>query len=74
MKTYGRSSIAELRTFTYGINMDLNAVRNTITYDTSNGVVEGFVNKLKSVKQTMYGRASLELLRIKMVFSNLAFN
>lgn len=74
LKAYGRSSIAELRTFTYGINMDLNAVRNAITYDTSNGVVEGFVNKLKSVKRTMYGRASLELLRRKMVFSNLAFN
>ena len=37
-------------------------------------MVEGFVNKLEVVKRTMYGRASLELLRRKMVIGNLVFN
>ena len=47
--------------------MDLKAVRNAITLDTSNGIVEGFVNKLKAVKRVMFGRASLDLLKRKMV-------
>lgn len=35
--------------------MDLKAVQNAIAMDTSNGIVEGYVNKLKAVKRTMYG-------------------
>lgn len=54
--------------------MDLKAVRNAIALDTSNGIVEGFVNKLKAVKRVMYGRASLDLLKRKMVFNDLCFN
>ena len=54
--------------------MDLNAVQNAIATNISNGIVEGYVNKLKAVKRTMYGRASLALLKRKMVFSDLCFN
>lgn len=74
LEKYGNSPIQELRSFAYGIRMDLKAVRNAIALDTSNGIVEGFVNKLKTVKRIMYGRASLDLLKRKMVFSNLCFN
>ena len=74
LENYGKSPIQELRSFAYGIKMDLKAVRNAIALDTSNGIVEGFVNKLKAVKRTMYGRASLDLLKLKMVFSDLCFN
>lgn len=74
LNTYAQSPIAELRSFAYGIKMDLKAVRNAITEDISNGIVEGYVNKLKAMKRDMYGRASLELLKRKMVFSNLCFN
>lgn len=71
---YGQSPISELKSFAYGIKMDIKAVNNAIDLDTSNGIVEGYVNKLKTVKRAMYGRASLELLRRKMVFSRLGFN
>ena len=37
--------------------MDYKAVRNTIKYNITNGITEGFVNKLKVVKRVMYGRA-----------------
>ena len=39
--------------------MDLKAARNAIALNTSNSIVEGFVNKLKAVKRIMYGWASL---------------
>lgn len=74
LKTYAQSPLQELRSFAYGIQMDMKAVQNAIAMDTSNGIVEGYVNKLKAVKRTMYGRASLELLKRKMVFSDLGFN
>ena len=74
LETYGKSPIRELQSFVYGIKTDLKAVQNAITLDTSNGIVEGFVNKLKAVKRVMYGRASLHLLKRKMVFSDLSFN
>ena len=74
LNTYGQSPIKELRTFAYGIMMDLKAVQNAIIMDVSNGIVEGYVNKLKAIKRVMYGRASLQLLRRKMVFSDLCFN
>ena len=74
LDSYGKSPIKELRSFAYGIRMDLKAVRNAISLDTSNGIVEGFVNKLKAVKRVMFGRASLDLLKRKMVFSDLCFN
>lgn len=74
LENYGKSPIQELRSFAYGIRMDLKAVRNAIALETSNGIVEGFVNKLKEVKRVMYGRASLNLLKRKMVFSDLCFN
>ena len=74
LDNYGKSPLHELRSFAYGIRMDVKAVRNAIALDTSNGIVEGFVNKLKEVKRVMYGRASLDLLKRKMVFSDLCFN
>ena len=74
LENYGKSPIKELRSFAYGVRMDLKAVRNAIALDISNGIVEGFVNKLKSIKRVMYGRASLELLKRKMVFCDLCFN
>lgn len=74
LENYEKSPIQELRSFAYGLRMDLKAVRNAIELETSNGIVEGFVNKLKEVKRGMYGRASLNLLKRKMVFSDLCFN
>ena len=54
---YEKSIIPKIRTFTKGIRMDMTAVKNAIIYPVSNGITEGYVNKLKSVKRVMYGKA-----------------
>lgn len=74
MKYYWKTSIPTLKTFIIGIRKDFKAVRNTIRLNITNGITEGFVNKLKAVKRLMYGRAGIELLRNKMVMEHVLFN
>ena len=54
----------ELHTFAAGIRLDLAAVTTGLTLPYSSGSTEGNVNRLKAIKRQMYGRASLDLLRI----------
>jgi hypothetical protein len=61
------SNIKEIKGFARGLLTDLDAVRNGINLPWSNGPVEGQVNKLKVIKRQMYGRASFELLRKRLV-------
>lgn len=44
---------------------DWDAICNAIKYNWTNSLVEGCINRLKSKKREMYGRASFELLRRK---------
>jgi len=46
-----------------GLKNDIVAVENAIKWAWSNGAVEGHVNRIKTIKRQMYGRASFELLR-----------
>lgn len=55
--------IPELHTFARGIRQDYTAVRNGLTLPHNSGACEGTVNKLKTIKRQMYGRASFSLLR-----------
>ena len=55
----------ELRRFAQGLTRDLTAVRMAFTASWSNGQTEGHVNRLKTIKRQMYGRASFNLLRIR---------
>ena len=59
------SGCAELRSFAASLRQDEAAVAAALTEDWSNGPVEGHVNKLKLLKRSMYGRASLKLLRAR---------
>lgn len=68
------SSIKQIRTFAKGISLDIEAVARAITTNVRNGITEGFVNKLKEVKRTMYGKAKLELLKRKMMLEYTYFN
>jgi len=43
--------------------IDRAAVENALRYAWSNGVTEGYINKLKLIKRSMYGRANFDLLR-----------
>lgn len=74
MKEYWNTNLQTLKTFLLGVKKDYKAVKNTIKYDITNGITEGFVNKLKVVKRIMYGRAGLELLKRKMVMEHVFFN
>ncbi|HZK96565.1 MAG TPA: transposase [Prolixibacteraceae bacterium] len=60
---------SQFQTFVRGLRSDTKAVRNAIKTNWSNGQVEGQVNRLKSIKRQMYGRASFELLRRKVILS-----
>ena len=60
-------NIDELNSFINLIESDIEAVKNAIIYDYSNGVTEGFNNKTKVIKRLMYGRCSQELLKIKVL-------
>ena len=59
--------LGELNTFINGIKKDLDAVQHAFTSPYSNGLAEGSVNKLKTIKRIMYGRCSFELLRKKLL-------
>ena len=56
-------NVPELTHFVKSLRQDLCAVRGALTYEWSNGQVEGHVNRLKMIKRQMYGRAGFPLLR-----------
>ena len=62
-----RSGLYGLRRFAYTIRHDLAAVRNAISERWSNGQTEGHINRLKTLKRQMYGRAGTELLRARLL-------
>ncbi|MDD4439893.1 MAG: transposase, partial [Tissierellia bacterium] len=66
---YNSTTIKRLKTFINGLNHDIDAVRNSIKFKWTNGLVEGHVNRLKNKKREMYGRAGFELLRRKVILS-----
>ena len=57
------SGIAELITFVDGLADDAEAVANGCTLTWSNGMTEGFVNKVKWIKRSSYGQAGFPLLQ-----------
>jgi transposase len=60
-----RSDIAEMKAFAKGLRQDYAAVKAGLTYEWSNGQVEGQINRLKTVKRAMFGRANFDLLRTR---------
>jgi transposase len=46
---------------------DIDAVRNAIVEPWSSGKAEGQINRLKTLKRAMFGRAGIELLRARML-------
>ena len=57
------SRIAELIAFVDGLADDAEAVANGCSLTWSNGMVEGFVNKVKWIKRSSYGQAGFPLLQ-----------
>ena len=56
------SSVSLLSRFALGLESDYDAVLAGVTLLTSNGPVEGHINRLKMIKRQMFGRAGLDLL------------
>jgi transposase len=56
------SSVQRLRGFAKRLSADYDAVRAAVALDWSSGQTEGQINRLKTIKRQMYGRAGLDLL------------
>ena len=59
------SGIEGMRRFVRQLKKDMEAVENAVKEVWSNGPVEGHINRLKTLKRQMYGRAKFELLRAR---------
>lgn len=58
-----RSTVAELAGFVRSLRKDYEAVKAALSYEWSQGQVEGQITRLKLIKRQMYGRANFDLLR-----------
>lgn|SRR5512135_25367 len=67
MQQATKSGITELKSFAAGIERDYDAVYAALHLPWSQGQTEGFVNKLKTAKRMMYGRAGFALLRQRLL-------
>lgn len=56
-----------LASFATGLRRDHDAVQAGLTLEHSSGAVEGNVNKIKFLKQQMFGRANFDLLRVRVL-------
>ncbi|WUK26022.1 transposase [Streptomyces sp. NBC_00371] len=64
-----RDSLAPLACFAHNLRRDFDAVRNGLSMPHSSGAVEGNINRLKMLKRQMFGRASLDLLRKRVLLA-----
>ena len=61
------STSAPFCSFAKGIRQDEAAIRAALSLPWSNGPVEGHISRLKLLKRQAYGRAKLDLLRIRLL-------
>jgi transposase len=59
--------VPEIRSFAVGLRQEYAAVAAALQYPWSNGPVEGHVNRLKTIKRQMYGRANVDLLQLRVL-------
>jgi transposase len=59
-----------LKSFVTGLRADQDAVTNGLSLQWSSGAVEGHVNRIKMLKRQMYGRASPDLLRRRVLLAD----
>jgi transposase len=68
IEKYKDDSYWRLAKFAKGLQMDLEAVKNTLLYpDISNGVVEGINSNIKCDKRVCGGKAKIDLLTAKIL-------
>ncbi|QPC81672.1 transposase [Phototrophicus methaneseepsis] len=70
LKFCSKSDIRACQLFAQSLQQDYDAVRAALSTDWSNGQTEGQVHRLKLLKRQMYGRANLDLLRIRVCYES----
>jgi transposase len=68
-KATAPTAVKEIRNFAEGLKKDEAAVRAALRLEWSNGQVEGQVNRLKTIKRQMFGRANFDLLRQRVLLA-----
>ena len=69
LERYVNHEIKLLREFCRRMKRDEQSIINALVYPYTNAICEGNVNRIKMIKRQMYGRASFELLRIKVLYA-----
>lgn len=64
-----QTGLPDLLGFAQGIRRDYAAVVGALEYEWSQGVVEGQVNRIKTIKRQLYGRATLPILKHHVLLS-----
>jgi transposase len=67
LKDAHHSGLYAMQRFARTLRRDIEAVKDAITDCWNNGQAEGQINRLKTLKRAMYGRAGSELLRARML-------
>ena len=60
----------EMRGLATSLRQDQAAIRAAMELPWSNSPVEGQINRLKTIKRQMYGRANLDLLRKRVLHAS----
>jgi transposase len=60
-------SLEEFRRFASGLEKEYDALAAALSEEWSNGQVEGHITRLKYLKRQMYGRAKIDLLRLRVL-------
>ena len=69
IQSLSKCAVQEFSSFANGLARDFDAVRNSFKYSFSNGLLEGHVNRLKTIKRIMYGRGKYDLIKSKVLFT-----
>jgi len=69
LKRAADGAVQQLQRFAKRLSADYDAVRAALTLAWSNGPVEGQINRLKTLKRQMYGRANLDLLERRLLLA-----
>jgi transposase len=64
-----QSALKAFERFAAGLREDYQAVKAGMTLPWSNGPVEGHINRLKMLKRQMFGRANIDLLKLRVLYA-----
>ena len=68
IEVYKQVDLSFVYSFIQGLLQDLSAAKLSIEMPWSNGPTEGQVNRLKTIKRMMYGRAGFQVLRNRVLY------